>query len=74
MPLIRILLLALALWIVFRLIKKIIGPEKAVRKQPPEFEEMLTCKHCGVHLPRSQAIERAGQHYCSEDHANQDQQ
>ena len=74
MPVIRILLIALALWIVFRLIKKVIGPEKITRKQPPQYEDMVTCVHCGLHLPRSEAIEHVGKSFCSSEHAQQHKQ
>jgi uncharacterized protein len=29
---------------------------------------MVECAHCGLHLPRSEAIEAAGQSYCSAEH------
>ena len=33
---------------------------------PPEH--MVACTHCGVNLPRSEALEEGGQFYCSEEH------
>lgn len=35
----------------------------------PEGEAMIPCARCGTHLPRSDAVERDGQLYCSEEHA-----
>jgi len=32
-------------------------------------EAMVRCAHCGVHLPRSEALLRNGQLWCSEAHA-----
>ncbi len=32
-------------------------------------EAMVRCHHCGIHLPRSEAIQRQGQVWCSEEHA-----
>jgi uncharacterized protein len=31
-------------------------------------EEMVTCAHCGVHLPRSESLAARGLHYCSVAH------
>jgi uncharacterized protein len=31
-------------------------------------EEMVTCAHCGVHLPRSEALAARSLHYCSAAH------
>jgi uncharacterized protein len=31
-------------------------------------EEMVTCAHCGVHLPRSEALAARRLHYCSAAH------
>ncbi len=69
MPLLRILLLAIVLWIAFRLIRRIIGPAKTERPKQVDYEDMVTCAHCGVHLPRSQAITESGKTFCNEQHA-----
>lgn len=34
----------------------------------PAAEAMVRCAHCGVHLPRSEAIVVAGQTFCCEEH------
>lgn len=34
----------------------------------PAPQDMVECAHCGLHLPRSEAIEAAGQSYCSAEH------
>lgn len=34
----------------------------------PQAEGMLVCAHCGVHLPRSDALLDRGQPYCSAAH------
>jgi uncharacterized protein len=38
------------------------APEKAV-------EHMVRCAHCGIHLPRSEAVMSAGQTFCGAEHA-----
>lgn len=41
------------------------GPEKRDDRQP---EKMVTCAHCGVHMPESDAIDDNGLSYCCEAH------
>jgi uncharacterized protein len=31
-------------------------------------EAMVACAHCGVHLPRGDAVEAEGLHFCGEPH------
>ena len=39
---------------------------------PPRApERMVICATCGVHLPESDALTRAGRHYCSPEHRDQ---
>lgn len=39
------------------------------RPQPPgRGEAMVACAHCGVHLPRSEALPGRGGLYCGEAH------
>jgi uncharacterized protein len=33
-----------------------------------EAAELVSCAHCGVNLPRSEARTAGGRHYCSEEH------
>jgi len=45
---------------------------RAAERPPAESEKpeeaMVECAHCGVFLPRSEALAEAGRHYCSEAH------
>ncbi len=34
-----------------------------------DTEAMVRCAHCGIHLPRSEALLSRGKTWCSEDHA-----
>jgi uncharacterized protein len=38
------------------------------RQAPPPAERMVACGHCGLNLPQSEALERSGRFYCSEEH------
>jgi|688.fasta_scaffold10731_9 uncharacterized protein len=45
-------------------------PKQASAKQRVEAEVMVQCAHCGVHLPESEAITKAGVIFCSQAHAS----
>lgn len=42
-------------------------PRRAAPAKPPEA--MVRCAHCGIHLPRSEAVLIQGQTWCSTEHA-----
>ncbi len=45
------------------------GPASPPAPSPaPPREEMVACRHCGVHLPRSEALPGRGGLFCSEAH------
>ena len=47
-------------------------PKQAPRRRAPPVqhtESMVRCAHCGIHLPRSEAVMIRGETWCSEDHA-----
>lgn len=45
------------------------GQKKKGAQPPPSLESMVRCAHCGIHLPRSEALLQNGQTWCSADHA-----
>lgn len=36
---------------------------------PQQPESMVRCEHCGIHLPRSEAVQTGGRIWCSQEHA-----
>ncbi|CAM5539078.1 MULTISPECIES: PP0621 family protein [Pseudomonas] len=66
MGLIRLLfwiaLIAAAFWLWRRMTRK---PK---RSPEPSAQPMVRCAHCGVHLPRSQAVQGKERWYCSQAH------
>lgn len=46
--------------------------ETARRRQPPappaRPDQMVTCRHCGVHLPQSEATKGLLGYYCGKEH------
>lgn len=67
--LIKLILLVLGAWVVYRLFKSY---GRSVRQdQPPRAEnggDMVRCAHCGVHLPRSEAIVSQDEFFCTHEH------
>jgi uncharacterized protein len=65
-----LLLLAvlLLLWMLFGRARR--RGDGSSRAEPPsgQTEAMVTCAHCGVHLPRSEALSAAELSYCSPAH------
>jgi uncharacterized protein len=58
---------ALLLWLLFGRASRRgrSAPRAGPRREP---EAMVTCAHCGVHLPRADALAARGLHYCSAAH------
>ena len=72
------LLFWIAVVIVVMFVIRLINHQKAKDRQqanPPEkpsigkAEEMVLCNHCGVYLPRSDALLKDGRLWCSQEHA-----
>ena len=69
------------LWLVIILaaltVARIISRQSAARKNPhtasktaaQKPEAMVRCEHCGIHLPRSEALLLGGKTWCSSEHA-----
>ena len=78
----RILLIAAIALLAFFWIRKMLrsgdGSEKEPSEpSPPEQmgerpQDLIACKHCGLHLPRADARFIKGRAYCSDDHADAD--
>jgi uncharacterized protein len=71
----KILLLvvvAVAVYFIFRTYARSIGrkdpPPEAPPRGGPKAEDMVRCRECGIHLPRSEAVTVLGEHYCCEQH------
>lgn len=62
-----VLLIALHIWRSNR--RKAAAPRAPAKPQLAEPEDMVTCAHCGIHLPRSDALASPDQRsYCSHEH------
>lgn len=67
----------LAIMVVMRIVASRNSARREAAKAPPPAprsgsgpaESMVRCAHCGVHLPRSEALLISGKTWCSRDHA-----
>jgi len=68
------LLLVVAVTVAVVLWLRHLGRARRDRADPPaSIEDMTRCKLCGVHLPRSEAIQSQGETYCCDEHRRRDQ-
>jgi uncharacterized protein len=44
-------------------------PKPSPKEEQISAEEMVQCKHCDIHLPRSEAFYEQGQAWCCKEHA-----
>ena len=64
--LVLILVVAVVLWLMSSRRSSVREKRRAAPRAP---EAMIACAHCGVHLPRSDAVEgRDGQLFCGNAH------
>ena len=67
----RLILIVLIVLLVLWLLRRALAAGK--RKDAPGADggpapELVSCAHCGVNLPRSEARSAGGRHFCSEEH------
>lgn len=70
----RLLLLALAVWLIVLLLKAYRRSLRAPPSSVLQEEDMVRCARCGVYLPRSASILKHGTHYCCEQHSEHAEQ
>ncbi len=69
MPLFRFLVIALAVWLVIALVRRLYFRPRGNAPRPLEhYVETVACRHCGVHVPRDQALGQGEYLYCSPQH------
>jgi len=69
---IKIFLLAIAIWLVITVLKRYIRnvESSGPAADTPAPEDMVQCAHCGVHLPASDSFLVNKKYYCCEAHSN----
>ena len=64
----RIILLVVVALVAYVVIKALVRARRRPDAEHRMPERMVSCVHCGVHLPQSEALEEAGNFFCSDAH------
>jgi len=74
MNLFRIILIALAVWIIIRIWQNHRAKSKTLGQKPADkaISTMVPCAVCAMHIPDSEALKRDGKFYCSQQHLDED--
>lgn len=67
MNLIRLIVIALIIYLVLRIFKNWSANKKSTISKPEETK-MVRCKVCQLHIPENEALQKAGEFYCSQEH------
>lgn len=62
-----VVIVVLAAFFLMRGLRRPSGHDSS-RTSGTEGGDMVRCSHCGVHVPREEALGSAGQFFCSENH------
>jgi uncharacterized protein len=62
-----VLLVVVAVWLLRRALRP--GRRPDFDSKPSVHGDLVSCAHCGVHLPRGEARTAGERLYCSEEHA-----
>lgn len=70
MNLIRLIIIGLIIWFLYRAFQRMLEKPRSTEtpKRPLTSQDMVKCAHCGIHIPRDEALERDGKSYCSPEH------
>ena len=68
--LVRLLVIFIALWLAVQLVRRALRSDRSHKSNAVNaaLPRMLPCAYCGVHVPESEAISRAGKIYCCDEH------
>ena len=72
MGLIRIIVIALIIYLLIQIFKRWAANKKSAS---PNLEDtkMVRCKVCQLHIPENEALQQAGDFYCSQEHLEEKQ-
>lgn len=75
MGILKLLLLGIGVLLILRLIGFLSRSNRLSHRQeskPDKDEKMISCHHCGLHIPESQALKKGDHSYCCPEHLEQD--
>lgn len=64
----RLLLIALFIWLAVVLVRRYLNRASRVRQQPSRIGTMVRCDVCGLHVPEIEALKKHDKYYCSVQH------
>ena len=65
----KILLFLAVVFVLLWLLRGVTSGRRGGAAQPPQApQEMIACAHCGVHLPRDEALPGRGGVFCGDAH------
>ena len=78
MPIIRWLIIGVAVWLVIVLVRHEIGRRFRTTPNSPatlkkskvtsDFPVVVACHYCNLHVPKTEAIQQDSRYYCSNQH------
>ncbi len=73
MGLIRLVIILVIAWLVYSLTRRWLATlerQRTQKKQPgsSRIETMVSCAHCGLHIPQNEAVQAGDKYYCSDKH------
>ncbi|MES9899018.1 MAG: PP0621 family protein [Sedimenticola sp.] len=74
MKLLFILVAALLIYYIIQLISKSAANQTSRKKSDTASVETVQCRHCGVYLPRAEAVSSNDNFYCGPKHLEADKQ
>jgi len=69
MNLIRLIVIALIIYLVFQIFKRwAANKNHHTSQQQNKQKQMVQCEICQLHIPEDEALQRDGKFYCSQNH------
>ena len=70
MGLIRLIILGLVIWLVWRLVNNVKARVNTSKKPEAKIENqsMVSCQYCSVHVPQQEAVKHDDSWFCSQSH------
>jgi len=73
MGLIRIIIIALIVYLVIQIFKRWSASKNIQTVQKDEQQKlMVKCDVCQLHIPKSEALQKNGKYFCNQEHYNQE--
>ncbi len=68
MNLIRLIVIALIVYLVIQIFKRWAANKNAHSQRKQQEQNMVRCEACQLHLPEKEALQKDGKFYCSQAH------